>query len=251
MAVLPVRSMGGRCIAAAMAAATVFSAAVPNKTTSASNSSINRLATAANRSGGQHFAEPYEAPAPIATRNVCGRTPAASMYAPARALEFDGTASEMDLSPVKPLNAPGAPQQFKIIKLLVRWYFARFRNAHGFREKQAAAIARITDALRDARPPSQPRRIKSILQEQRHVELLRAKLPGKAFPPGQAGMRTAGVIRNQLIADLLVAINVRDVRSGNDGDVCTGEAVPDGAQRRQRHNGIANPIRGPDQNFHA
>src|ERR1700722_7128839 len=70
IAVFPVKSIGFRFIPATIAFETAVSPAVPNKTISASDSAINRFATSANLSGSQHFADPYEAPAPIATRSA-------------------------------------------------------------------------------------------------------------------------------------------------------------------------------------
>src|SRR2546421_9255949 len=75
IAVCPVRSIGGRLISAAIAAETAASAAVPKRITSASISACSRFATSAKREGGQHFADPYDAPAPIAIRSVPLRTP--------------------------------------------------------------------------------------------------------------------------------------------------------------------------------
>src|SRR5271154_3049749 len=66
--VFPVRSIGGRCMPAAIADETGASDDVPNRITSAPDSVCSRFASSANRSGGQHFAEPYEAPAPMAIR---------------------------------------------------------------------------------------------------------------------------------------------------------------------------------------
>src|SRR5216683_7919195 len=75
IAVFPVRSIGSRLISLEIAVETVASAAVPNRMTSASASDCNRFATSANRDGGQHFADPYEAPAPIAILSAPWRAP--------------------------------------------------------------------------------------------------------------------------------------------------------------------------------
>src|SRR5712692_9902133 len=75
IAVFPTRSMGGRRILAEIASETHASAAVPNRMTSASASDCNRFATSANRDGGQHFADPYDAPAPMAILSAPWRAP--------------------------------------------------------------------------------------------------------------------------------------------------------------------------------
>jgi hypothetical protein len=51
-------------------AAISFSFGVPKSITSAEHSEIKRSARPANRSGGQHFAAPYEAPGAIAQRQA-------------------------------------------------------------------------------------------------------------------------------------------------------------------------------------
>src|ERR1700752_3457261 len=63
MVVFAVRSIGGGGDWLTMAWETAASAAVPNRTTSASLWNTNSLIAAAKRPGGQHFADPYEAPA--------------------------------------------------------------------------------------------------------------------------------------------------------------------------------------------
>src|SRR5437762_5409377 len=75
IAVFPVRSMGGRGISAEMAVETLASAAVPKRIISASVSDCSRFATSAKRKGGQHFADPYDAPAATAIRTAPWRTP--------------------------------------------------------------------------------------------------------------------------------------------------------------------------------
>src|SRR6266852_8673914 len=64
--VFPVRSMGVRRISAQMAVEAPASAEVQKRITSASASDCSRFATSAKRGGGQHFADQYEAPAPMA-----------------------------------------------------------------------------------------------------------------------------------------------------------------------------------------
>ena len=62
-------------MSAEIAVETAASAAVPNRITSASISDCRRFATSAKREGGQHFADPYDAPAPMAIRSAPWRTP--------------------------------------------------------------------------------------------------------------------------------------------------------------------------------
>jgi hypothetical protein len=105
IAVFPVKSIGGRFIPATIAFETAISPAVPNNIISAPDSSIKRFATSANRSGNQHFADPYEAPAPIATRKAPAppspreRTPAPISVRSAASAGSRETLSVISLSP--------------------------------------------------------------------------------------------------------------------------------------------------------
>src|SRR5258705_650202 len=77
IAVLPTKPIDGPVIPAAIASETGSSDAVPKRITSASSLTRKRFTKSAKRSGGQHFAEPYDAPAPTAIRGTLRRAPAA------------------------------------------------------------------------------------------------------------------------------------------------------------------------------
>src|SRR5882762_8795317 len=72
MEVLPVRLMGARCNSEAIAVETRSSPGVPKRITSASVWESSAFKDLAKRSGGQHLAEPYDAPAPTAMRAAWG-----------------------------------------------------------------------------------------------------------------------------------------------------------------------------------
>src|SRR5258708_15662430 len=76
MDVCPTREIGRRFMAEQIRAAVSFSLGVPKSITSAPHSEIRRSARAANRSAGQHFAAPYEAPGAIAQRQAAFFSPA-------------------------------------------------------------------------------------------------------------------------------------------------------------------------------
>ena len=117
------------------------------------------------------------------------------------------------------IEPAGAAQQFKIVELFVRWDFAGLGYGHGLCEEKAAAVARVADALRDARAPREPGGIESVLQQECHVELLRAQFTRQMLPTGKASVRSMNIVGDELVADLLVAINVCDVGSGDDRDM--------------------------------
>ena len=76
MDVCPTSEIGRHFIDEQIRAAISFSLGVPKSITSAPHSEIRRSARAANRSGGQHFAAPYEAPGAIAQRHAPSLAPA-------------------------------------------------------------------------------------------------------------------------------------------------------------------------------
>ena len=177
IAVFPVKSIGFRFIPATIAVETAISPAVPNKIISASDSAINRFATSANRSGNQHFADPYEAPAPIATRGVPApfvrdRTPAAINFCSAASASLARNRQRNLALPLNPLHPTRPPHQLQIIKLLVRRNLSRLRHRNRLRQQNPAPIPRIPNPLRNPRPPGQPSRIKRILQQQRRIKFL-------------------------------------------------------------------------------
>src|SRR5882672_11181311 len=67
-----------------------------------------------------------------------------------------------------------------------------FRCANWFGEKQAAPIARITDAFGDTRSPRQPRRFKRVLQEDGEIESFATHLSYKFFP-AQPSLVASGI----------------------------------------------------------
>src|SRR5208282_339114 len=92
------------------------------------------------------------------------------------------------------INPTGASQQFKIIKLFVRGNFVGLGHSDRFRQKEAAAIARVADTLWDSRAPGEPRSVKSILQQQRNIEFLRAQFASQLRAAAPATMRSFRVI---------------------------------------------------------
>src|SRR6202035_4827082 len=85
IAVAPTKLIDGPSMPTVIASETVRSAAVPKRITSASLCRRKRFTKSANRSGGQHLADPYDAPAPIAIRLVAARAPAERRIPSARA----------------------------------------------------------------------------------------------------------------------------------------------------------------------
>jgi hypothetical protein len=129
--------------------------------------------------------------------------------------------------------------------------FARLGNGNRFRQEETAAIACIADPLANACAPGEPRSIESILQQKRHVEFLSAQFRGQPFAAEDSRVFRPRIIRDELIADFLLAINISDVRPRKNRNFRLREMAAHGSQRRQRHNCIAHPVRRANQDFHA
>src|SRR4029077_2023484 len=74
------------------------------------------------------------------------------------------------------IDPAGAAQEFKIIKLFVRRYFAASWNGNLLGQQQAASVARVADAFGNPGTPSEPSGIKGVLKQQGDVKLLLSQL---------------------------------------------------------------------------
>src|SRR2546430_7488021 len=70
---------------------------------------------------------------------------------------------------------------------------------HGLGQKEAAAVARVTNAFRNIGAPDQPSSIKRVLQQQGHVKPLRAKLSRQPLAAGKPPVQAFRIVWNQLI----------------------------------------------------
>src|SRR5579872_602104 len=140
------------------------------------------------------------------------------------------------------------PKQLKIIIRFVRGDFASARNANGASEQEAASVPRIADAFRDSGAPSEPRGGECILQKQGGIEMLAPKLGGNIFH-GE-GTPRGSVERNNLICEWLTAIKIRDPGTRENRDIGFGPVRANGFERGYAHHGVADPVRGPNQELH-
>ena len=97
--------------------------------------------------------------------------------------------------------------------------FAGLWDRDRFGEEKAAPVARVANALGYRGAPSQPGGVEGILEEKRCVELLRAQALAELFSSLPAAMFAFRVIRDELIADGLITIDVGYVGSRDDCDV--------------------------------
>src|SRR4029077_8797148 len=95
----------------------------------------------------------------------------------------------------------------------------------GLGQKKAAGVASIADAFGNIRAPGQPRGVECILQQQGHVELLRAKFCRQPLASEKTSMEAFGIVRDKLIADFLVAINISDIGPSDDRNSRVGKTL--------------------------
>src|SRR5271166_454618 len=133
------------------------------------------------------------------------------------------------------IQPASSPKQFEIIILLVNWNFSRLRNRHCFCEKKAATIPGIADAFWNSRAPGNPSRLKSILKQQSHVEFLRAEFAHDV----------AFVFhKHRVVANPLIPVDGCHIRARKYRYLSFRETRAHSTQSRQRHDGVANPVRG-------
>ena len=151
----------------------------------------------------------------------------------------------------KRINPACTAKEFQIVKLLVCRDLTGLGNGHRLRKQKTAAISGVADAFRNIRSPGEPGGVKRVLEQDGNVEFLRTKFVRQPLASGNANVDAVRVVVDELIADLLVTIDVGNVRAGHNRDLRVGKACAHGTQRRQGHNRVADPVRGTNQNLHA
>ena len=152
---------------------------------------------------------------------------------------------------VEPLEPAGAAKELEIVELFVWRNFAGRGDLDGLREEKRAGIARVADALRDLSAPGEPGGIEGILEKKRDIEFAGAEFGGEGFAAVPAAVSAVGIVGDELVGDLLVSVDFGNIGAGNDADVGFGMTLANGAERGQGHDGVADPVGGADQDFHA
>ena len=159
---------------------------------------------------------------------------------------------QRDVGYVRELIEPtGAAKEFKVVEFFVGGNFTRLGNGDGLSEQKGAGIAGVTDASGDVGTPGEPSGVESILEEKSGVEFASAEFGNEPFAAGPAAMRPFGVVRDEFIADLLVAVDVGDVRAGEDADAGVCVQLPNGADGGEGQDRVADPVGGADEEVHA
>ena len=179
ISVAPARFIAFPCIACTIRAAISLSCGAPKSITSASNAAIKRSASAAYRSGSQHFADPYAAPGANAIRRA-PRPRSGGAQALLRRQPCRRRHAQLDAADRGQLRQPArALEQFQIIIRLVRRRLSRLRHRNRLGQQPAPRVSRISDALRNPRAPRQPGRLERILQQQRRVKFFAPQFCGQ------------------------------------------------------------------------
>src|SRR5580704_4146723 len=126
--------------------------------------------------------------------------------------------------------------------MFVRRDFAGLGDGHSFRQKKTAAITRIADAFWNSRAPGNPSSLKGILKRQSNVEFLLAQFAHRVF---------FSVHKHRLVANLLILIDCRHIWPRKYRYLGFRKPRSHSTQSRQRHDGVADPVRGANQDFHA
>src|SRR5580692_5169018 len=125
--------------------------------------------------------------------------------------------------------------------------FTGLGNGDGFRQKETASVASIADTLGNSGAPRQPCRVKGVLEKNGQVELFCAELFGESLASTPAAMFTVRIIGYQFITKILVLIEIYNIGTGDYADLCIGELRANSTNRRQRHDRVADPVRGANQ----
>ena len=100
----------------------------------------------------------------------------------------------------------GAAEQFEVVVRLVIRRLAFCRNRNRSRQKPASPIARVADALGYAGPPGDPRSVEGVLEKQRRIEFLAAKLGGQPLSSPEAFVLASVFVHEDAIGITLPAI---------------------------------------------
>ena len=135
----------------------------------------------------------------------------------------------------------GAAQQFQVIEALVARDVAGFGPGNRAREQPAAAIARVADALWNARQPRGESRVERIRQEERRVERFLAQAGGEGAVIGEGLERGAG---NDAVDAGFAGVEFSHAGPRHERDFGARAHLANHADGGQRHHGVAQPIGG-------
>src|SRR5579862_4902552 len=132
-------------------------------------------------------------------------------------------------------------EKLEVVIGFVGGNFAGFGNGDGACEEKRAAVAGVTDALRNAGAPGEPGGGESVLEEDGDVEVEFANAfdgIGSVFEGEDA------------VGEGLIFVNAGDGAAGEDGNFGLGFAAADGLEGGDGHDGVADPICGANEDFH-
>ena len=139
------------------------------------------------------------------------------------------------------------PQQLEVGVALVAGNLHRSRHGDRFGEQQATPIHGIADPNRNSRKPCDEGGVKSILQQDRHVETTGPQGSGKPPAAQEIPPPRAGSVGDDLI-DERMPVEAGDPRSSEDGEMRLRERASNVLDGRHRHHDIAHPVGGANEN---
>jgi len=113
----------------------------------------------------------------IAGYAECGQAARARIARGFDSFQPDAGNAPMDI--ILPVDQPCPAQQFQVVETLVPRNLARFGDRNRAREQQAARVAVVPDAHRNAGHPSHQRGVERVLHQNRALETLLAQSSGE------------------------------------------------------------------------
>lgn len=132
---------------------------------------------------------------------------------------FRGAGQTNSIASGQLVDNAGAPQQLEIVKLLMSRDFVAMGRLNGASEKPAAGVSSVSDPFGDTGQGGDERRFKGVRQQDGHVEFLLAKEAGHSPLAGEILPSGMWFVRDYLVGERLVRIEVRHPGAGQHRDV--------------------------------
>ena len=127
------------------------------------------------------------------------------------------------------------------------WRVARQDGGDAVSEEPAAGVAVEADAAGNASEPGGQGRVEGVGEDDGEVEVVVGKRAAKAIFFGEVARAALGAPGDEFVAKGLAAVKVSHPGHGEQGDARLGKAFAQGTERGQRHDGVADPVGGADE----
>ena len=147
----------------------------------------------------------------------------------------------------KGVDEAGAPQEFQIVEALVGRRVARQDGGDAVSEEPAAGVAVEADAAGNAGEPGGQGRVEGVGENDGEVEVTVGERAAEAPFFDEIAGAALSAPGDEFVAEGLAAIKVSHPGHGEQGDARLGKAFAQGTERGQRHDGVADPVGGADE----